>query len=813
MNVNSTSSTNTSAASSKGLSGLMSGMDTDAMVEALLTGTQNKIDSQNALLKQTTWKQEIYRDLITDINAFKSKYFDILGTSSFLDSATFTAVTSSSSSSAVSATASAYANLGNYKIDVAQLATATSITSSAKASGKLYADFGTLDSAATLKITFDGVEKSITLDPADLRGSLQEGLDKAFGRGAITLTQTADGRYAFETSSDGHSITVSGDKAALNAIGFDKSRSNTINLNTELKNISFAGGLMGSKFEFTINGVDFSFSESDTLSSVMSKINSSDAGVTVSYDSLTDTFKMERTQTGRGCDITMSQKSGNLLSAMFGVNNADSYTGTTLVTNTINGTGSVSDTDTFEEGVFKIVVNGKEYSFSIPRKTTSPAEYTGKEITDELNKQLLSSFGKNSDGEAAIKISQDGKLEINSKLSVSFNAEDTGSLNKVFGLTSGDNKVTAQSTVSDIIGINKNYLSSSQLSGDLGSLLSGSGATLNENGEIVATDTFTDETLQKAVFGTTLTFGDGTDSGNGYTLTEGQNAVFAVNGVVTERSSNNFENNGITFTFNSVTDSSLSAEYDENGKLTGISGLDSTAGSATVSSSKNLDKVMETIKSFVNDYNTLIGKLNDKIGEERTYKKYAPLTDAQKKEMSDREIELWEEKAKTGLLANDSTISSFLSDMRSILYTKSDSAGIALYDIGIDTGAYTDKGKLVIDEAALRSALETNGDAVTKLFSGSDGLGKKMATVIDSVAKVSSGSPGTLVSLAGTKSTLSDTNTLTERISSINDKITQLKAQYESEKNRYWTQFNTMEKLLSDLNSQSSWLTSMFSGS
>ena len=65
-----------SASSSKGMSGLISGLDTDSMVEQLLSGTQSKIDAQKALKQQAQWRQEIYRDMITTINDFRNKYFN-----------------------------------------------------------------------------------------------------------------------------------------------------------------------------------------------------------------------------------------------------------------------------------------------------------------------------------------------------------------------------------------------------------------------------------------------------------------------------------------------------------------------------------------------------------------------------------------------------------------------------------------------------------------------------------------------------------------------------------------------------------------
>ena len=70
--VNSTSS----VSSNNGFSGMISGMDTDQLVEKLLSGTQSKIDKQKAIKTQTEWKIENYRDVITQINSFSSKYFN-----------------------------------------------------------------------------------------------------------------------------------------------------------------------------------------------------------------------------------------------------------------------------------------------------------------------------------------------------------------------------------------------------------------------------------------------------------------------------------------------------------------------------------------------------------------------------------------------------------------------------------------------------------------------------------------------------------------------------------------------------------------
>ena len=129
MNVNSTSSYVNNPSSNKGFSGMASGMDTESMVEALLSGTQAKIDKQNALKQQTIWKQEIYRDLITQINSFQSKFFkksfSDFSSTSLMSPSFFNAMSIASTSSAIRASVDSSAAVGSHSVKVSQLATAS----------------------------------------------------------------------------------------------------------------------------------------------------------------------------------------------------------------------------------------------------------------------------------------------------------------------------------------------------------------------------------------------------------------------------------------------------------------------------------------------------------------------------------------------------------------------------------------------------------------------------------------------------------------------------------------------------------------
>ena len=60
-------------------------------------------------------------------------------------------------------------------------------------------------------------------------------------------------------------------------------------------------------------------------------------------------------------------------------------------------------------------------------------------------------------------------------------------------------------------------------------------------------------------------------------------------------------------------------------------------------------------------------QIGAKLGEKQ-YKDYRPLTNEERKAMSDKEVELWEERAKSGLVRNDLTLERILLSARSGMY-------------------------------------------------------------------------------------------------------------------------------------------------
>lgn len=269
----------------------------------------------------------------------------------------------------------------------------------------------------------------------------------------------------------------------------------------------------------------------------------------------------------------------------------------------------------------------------------------------------------------------------------------------------------------------------------------------------------------------------------------GANAEFTYNGVTTSRSSNTFTINGVEIS------------------LKNASGKD-----VTFSSTPDVDKIAEKIVKFVDEYNKLIEKLNGEINEKK-YRDYQPLTAEQKESMSEKEIELWEEKAKSGTLRNDSALSSALNKMRTDFYSPiSGLSGInQLAQIGITTTAnYLDGGKLTIDEDKLKAAISEDPNAVRQLFAkdGTDSSDKGIARRLRDTLK------GTMESIeqkAGKATSTNTTFTIGRLLDNVDNQIDRFQDRLLQIEDRYWRQFTAMEKAIQQANTQSSYLMQQFS--
>ncbi len=282
-------------------------------------------------------------------------------------------------------------------------------------------------------------------------------------------------------------------------------------------------------------------------------------------------------------------------------------------------------------------------------------------------------------------------------------------------------------------------------------------------------------------------FGENSVSGIENGTKTGQNAVLTIENVQVEKSTNTFTIDGITY--------SLKAES----KNTAIN----------FSVERDVDAVVNKISSFIDSYNELIKGLQSKLSE-AVYSTFEPLTDTERDQLTEKQADQWEEKAKSGLLRNDNKLSSLLSTLRGAFYTAVESAGISAYDIGLTTGSYSDGGKITVDKEKLKKAIQTNPEQVTNLFSAVS------SSSDPSVKNAQSGLVTRISNAMNSYMSYVTSETLDSNgkaLSSAQEKLDVMEDWLSKNEENYYARFTAMETALAKLNSQTSWISSLLGSS
>lgn len=260
-------------------------------------------------------------------------------------------------------------------------------------------------------------------------------------------------------------------------------------------------------------------------------------------------------------------------------------------------------------------------------------------------------------------------------------------------------------------------------------------------------------------------------------------------------------------------------------------------GNFNVNVATDVDGIYEKIEEFVNEYNKLVEETSKLLGEKQ-HRDYRPLTAEQRKEMDREDIELWEEKAKSGLLRSDELISRTMYNIRRSLYEKSEGEFTGPYDfltkIGLSTAEYergTTGGKLAIDETRLKKALSEDPEGVMELLfkpsnkeNGEIGglvtrIHENLMEGMEDIIK-RSGTGGENDLYRGVKSNMlidfvseyGSISTLDKDVLQFSRRIDDLNAMLFRKENSYYAKFSAMETAIARMNEQSMWMMQQFMG-
>lgn len=781
----------------RGYGGLASGLDRDELIKSMTLGTTSKLNQQEQKKQKIEWMQEAVRTISDKMIGFHGKYTETLTSPTNLFSSMLWGrnkiTTSGANSKYVSVTGTASGADAITIMGIKQKAQNASLSSTVMASDSILkseainVDQEYLDlRGKTLDFTYtDGnnvSHYSIIVDK--VFKSNKEAADYIQGRlNAQKIDENTKLGDLVKIEANATSFTIQKDK--------NSSAAGTLKLS--------GGTALGTMGIILNDPLDFGIQESVSTTGPLNTKTFSDmvAGqsLTFSYNGTEAKITIEKAASLEEVKKSLQDS----LDAKFGKDR--------ILVDTTDG-----------KLTFKTTVPGETEADGTTQKadTSSVLKITGG--SDDALMALGLSRGltnrTNLDAKISTKGFEDFKKDVTTK---DENGNETTSQEQWyrFKLNGADVEVKEGATVRDLMNaINKsgaNVTVSYQEAADkftFTSKVNGASGVIDFTGN---KGTGANKTLSD-IFG----LGGASISQN---VVRGQDAIVAVKyagsdeEVELRRDSNTFTVDGLTI--------ALKGEFGYKKNDAGKIERDYTVDPVEINASVDVDKLMDTIKSFVADYNAIVDMVNGELTTKHD-RDYDPLTSEQKSELSETEISKWETKAKEGLLYGDSDLRSLSMDLRVVV-----SGGILtkLADVGINlSSSYSDNGKLSIDETKLRAALETNPESVEKLFTskaGTDadvnetfnGLATNLKNVMDKYVKTAGPmeSKGILIRKAGSKSAAQSLtqNTYYDQLTALDKLINKLKSRLKTEQDRYISQFSSLETAIANMNSQSSYLSSM----
>lgn len=792
----------------RGFGGLASGIDRDALIEQMTARTTSKITSKKQAMTKLEWKRDAYRSISNKIIDLQDNYLSYSATKSLKNSDFFAKNQVSVQGNPdytkyISATGNADTASRVSVLGVKQLATSATLVSGEKK----------IENETDSPITLGGISES-DFTNKEVKTSNLSGTKLTFGTYSITDKKfTEEATFTFPTS---YEKKVDGGKTETVTIDYtDKSENVVKQLNEALDSQGFLGKDGKSGIEFTLDGDEIKIRQktgsiTDKGKSCVIRETSS-ALKSLGFNS----GKMNQDEINNGISLDEFNASSNkssfeaaaitkqsLFSYLKGKSISVSYGGQTKNIELIGDKEEIKDFKAFKDSL----QNKLDKAFGSGKVTVGEGQNGSLTFTATDNKQTLqiSADSKELQNALGITSTQSNKISTGSSLWENrvklglgkYNTkEELNDALKNFTVNGAKiDNITADTTVDGLLTAINNNKDAGVTAIYLGSenkfVLSS-----NEKGE-----------------GRKITLGadpkDTTDAANlifGGVSTDGTDGEMSIlyNGVQTTitSSSNTFSIDGLdiraTNTFNT-------------GSATAEGGVSFTASADT-------EKVTETVKKFIEAYNAMI----DEVRTQATTKpdsNYKPLTEDQKNEMNENSIKNWENKAKEGILYNSSALKD-LDNATQGIFSSMMMNGVSYDDlekIGISfSDDYTAGGKIVFDEEKFKTAMDSDPEKVSDLFTGTHGIvntiDSTLSTYATRYASKNGNSYGVLIEEAGSEKlslTLTN-NSIYKELKDMQETITNLQSQLSTEQDRYISQFTQMERLINQMNSQSSYLSQL----
>lgn len=787
----------------RGFGGLASGIDRDALIEQMTARTTSKITSKKQAMTKLEWKRDAYRSISNKIIDLQDNYLSYSATKSLKNSDFFAKNQVSVQGDPdytkyISATGNADTASRVSVLGVNKLATSATLISGEKKT----------DSA----ITLGGISAS-DFSNKEIKTSNLSGTKLTFGTYSITDKQfTTEATFTFPTS---YEKKLDNGKTETVTIDYTASSDKIVEqLNEALDSQGFLGKDGKSGIKFTLNGDQIQISQTDSI-----------------------------TDKGKSCVIRETSSALKSLGFNSGnMNQDDIDNGISLDEFNASSNKSSFEAAAITKQPLSGYLKGKSISVSYGGQTKNIELIGDKEeikdfkaFKDSLQNKLDKAFGS---GKVTVGEGQNGSLTFTAKdnkqtLQIS---ADSKELQNALGITSTQsNKISTGSSLWENrvkLGLGK-YNTKEELNDALknftvnGAKIDNITADTTVDGLLTAINNNKDAGVTAIYLGSENKFVlSSNEKGEGRKITLGAdpkdttdaaNLIFG--GVSTDGTDGEMSilYNGVQTTITSSSNTFSIDGLDIRATNTFNTGSATAEGGVSFTASADTEKVTETVKKFIEAYNAMI----DEVRTQATTKpdsNYKPLTDDQKNEMNETSIKNWEDKAKEGILYNSSALKD-LDNATQGIFSSMMINGVSYDDlekIGISfSDDYTAGGKIVFDEEKFKTAMDSDPEKVSDLFTGTHGIvntiDSTLSTYATRYASKNGNSYGVLIEEAGSEKlslTLTN-NSIYKELKDMQETITNLQSQLSTEQDRYISQFTQMERLINQMNSQSSYLSQL----
>ena len=787
----------------RGFGGLASGIDRDALIEQMTARTTSKITSKKQAMTKLEWKRDAYRSISNKIIDLQDNYLSYSATKSLKNSDFFAKNQVSVQGDPdytkyISATGNADTASRVSVLGVNKLATSATLISGEKKT----------DSA----ITLGGISAS-DFSNKEIKTSNLSGTKLTFGTYSITDKQfTTEATFTFPTS---YEKKLDNGKTETVTIDYTASSDKIVEqLNEALDSQGFLGKDGKSGIKFTLNGDQIQISQTDSI-----------------------------TDKGKSCVIRETSSALKSLGFNSGKMNQDDIdNGISLDEFNASSNKSSFEAAAITKQPLSGYLKGKSISVSYGGQTKNIELIGDKEeikdfkaFKDSLQNKLDKAFGS---GKVTVGEGQNGSLTFTAKdnkqtLQIS---ADSKELQNALGITSTQsNKISTGSSLWENrvkLGLGK-YDTKEKLNDALknftvnGAKIDNITADTTVDGLLTAINNNKDAGVTATYLGSENKFvlssnekGKGREISLGADPKDTTDAANLIFGGVSQDGTDGEMSilyNGVQTTITSSSKTFSIDGLDIRATNTFNTGSATAEGGVSFTASADTEKVTETVKKFIEAYNAMI----DEVRTQATTKpdsNYKPLTDDQKNEMNENSIKNWEDKAKEGILYNSSALKD-LDNATQGIFSSMMMNGVSYDDlekIGISfSDDYTAGGKIVFDEEKFKTAMDSDPEKVSDLFTGTHGIvntiDSTLSTYATRYASKNGNSYGVLIEEAGSEKlslTLTN-NSIYKELKDMQETITNLQSQLSTEQDRYISQFTQMERLINQMNSQSSYLSQL----